>query len=172
MGHNPGAIAEMSIIGCILQDSSHCTEAFEILLPEMFAISELGEIYEVSHSIASEGRPVDMAALQALLPPEVSENILTCEAIGAKLERATEYAEIIRENWRKGTTAKQLSELAYRMSEPGAMMGQCLTEAERVIDAQRDIESKIESATAKELKACIVEWMGKMSSPPYSLWTG
>ena len=168
----PEQVAEYSALGCILMDAPKCAAVFDILLPEMFADPDMEALYSACVALRERGKSVDAVTVAEAVGLDSRNTIAKCAQTAVRISHAEEYAEIVRENWRKRETQKQLMELAYRMDEQGMTMHRILPDMERLTDWQRDIEGKIENATAKEMKSCLAEWLALMQSPPNALHTG
>lgn len=167
-----GQLAEMSAIGCILSDAGQCAESFQILLPEMFQNPSLAQIYRVCQTLRESEKSIDSASVTAMLDEEDARHVLPCEMSGAILAHAGDYAEIVRENWRKRVMAKHFSNLAFQCKEPGTLTKDILADAEMLLGFQREIENSIHKKSAKTMQQCVLSWLNLLHQPPSSLKTG
>lgn len=169
---HPRQLAEDSVIACVLHDAEKCADVFTALLPEMFEDADLGKIYAECKTQYEDNGQVDSLLVGERVGGAAKVRITICGGLNPSLERAQDFAEIVRENWRMRIVYRNLMDIQGRCEQPGAMLKDVLPMLEGLVEYQREIESTIHENSLKMLRECITEWMMLLSQPSTALKTG
>lgn len=170
-GH-PRQLAEDSAISCVLRDAEKCADVFNVLLPEMFEDTDLGKIYAECKAQHEDSGQIDSLLVGERGGGAAQERVMICSSLNPSLERALDFAEIIRENWRMRIVYRTLVDIQGRCEQPGAMLKDVLPMLEGMVEYQREIEAAVHENSLKVLTGCIAEWMAVLNQPNTALKTG
>lgn len=170
-GHiDPAAFAECNLLGCILLHSETCAEVFDIVTAEMFDYSDARKIYTACYAEHLAGHKIDPMTI--IDKTGLKEATLMCADSMQNKNRAAEYAEIVRDNWRKRSMAATLQDIAADASTPGIMAKDMVTQLDALTEHQKALERAITEDSAKPFIKRLVEWMASLSKPKTSIKTG
>ena len=169
---DPAAAAECSVIGCLMMDAGKCGGVFEVATAEMFEGVDTRKLFEACVLEHEAGRPIDPVTVADKAGGDSRNVAAMCAEIAPHISRAVEYAEIVRENWRKRTIASTLAEIAADAFTPGVLTKNLLEQLEVLQEQQKALETAITEESAKPFIKRLVEWMASLQKPKNSVKGG
>lgn len=167
----PNVSAEIAVIGAILMDIDVCDVVFEQLLPNMFEIETLGNVFRCVCDLRNCGKKIDIVTLIAALGSDYKKMLVQCAEQTPSLSNVPAYAAVVLEFWRRREMQKSLFEIVG-----GADADECadavVKKIEDVVAYQREIVRGMRDETTLSIGESIDAFLSDMETRDAGLKSG